>query len=93
MSQPTGAATGTERPAARSPQQIEAEIEATRTSLAGNLDVLQERLSPASLAQAARDKVMGVVRRDDGSLDPVRASVAAGVVLVIALYLIRRRRL
>ena len=81
------------QPAARTPEQIEAEIEATRSELTGNIDVLQRRLSPMSIAGAARDKVVGVVRRDDGSLDPVRASVVAGVVVVVALYLIRRRRL
>ncbi|MFI5101317.1 MAG: DUF3618 domain-containing protein [Actinomycetes bacterium] len=81
------------QPAARTPDQIEAEIAATRTELTGNIETLQRRLSPASLAEAARDKVVGVIRRDDGSLDPVRASVVAGVVVVLTLYLIRRRRL
>ncbi len=81
------------QPAARTPDQIEAEIASTRTELTGNIETLQRRLSPASLAEAARDKVLGVVRRDDGSLDPVRASVVAGVVVVVTLYFIRRRRL
>jgi Protein of unknown function (DUF3618) len=81
------------QPAARTPEQIEAEIAVTRTELTGNIEVLQRRLSPASLLGAAKDKVVGVVRRDDGSLDPVRASVVAGVVVVLTLYLIRRRRL
>jgi hypothetical protein len=80
-------------PAARTPEQIEAEIQVARSELTGNIDVLQRRLSPASLVEAVRDKAVGVVRRPDGSLDPVRASVAAGVVVVLALYLIRRRRL
>ena len=81
------------QPAARTPEQIEAEIAVTRTELTGNIEVLQRRLSPANLLGAAKDKVVGVVRRDDGSLDPVRASVVAGVVVVLTLYLIRRRRL
>jgi len=96
VTQPTGTATGParpDRPAPRSPAQIEAEIEATRTALADHIETLQDRLSPASIAQAAKDRVLRVVKRDDGSLDPVRASVAAGVAVVLVLYLIRRRRI
>lgn len=77
----------------RSPDQIEAEIEATRESLADDIDVLQVRLSPANLAQAAKEKVLGVFRRPDGSLDPVRTGVAVTVAVVLVAYLVRRRRL
>jgi Protein of unknown function (DUF3618) len=98
VSQVTGSATEPARPVVtrpepRSPDQIEAEIEATRSALADRLDALQHRVSPASMAQAARDRAMRVFRRDDGSLDPVRTSVAAGVAIVLVLYVVRRRRL
>ena len=98
MSMVTGSATDSTppeetRPAPRSPDQIEAEIEATRTALAGRIDALQHKVSPASLAQAARNRAMRVFQRDDGSLDPVRTSIAAGVAVVLVLYVVRRRRL
>ena len=93
MSQPTAAAAGASPPATRTPAQIETEIEATRVSLAGSIDLLQNRLSPASLAQAVRDKAVGVFKREDGSLDPVRTAAVAGVTVVLFLYMLRRRRL
>ena len=37
--------------------------------------------------------MLRVVERDDGSLDPVRVTVAAAVTVVLVLYVIRRRRL
>ena len=77
----------------RSPEQIEAEIEATRESLADDIDVLQDKLNPAHIAQVAKDKVFGVFRRPDGSVDPVRAAVAVGAVVVLVAYLVRRRKL
>ena len=93
MTQPTGTATGSApaRPTPRTPDQIEADIEATRTALAGRIETLQARLTPASLARGVRDRAMRVLQRDDGSLDPVRVSVAAGVGLVLVLYVVRRR--
>jgi hypothetical protein len=88
--------TTTERPAprpARSPDQIEAEIARTRESLADDIDVLQERLSPANLMQRAKARVVGVFQRPDGSLDPVRTGIAVGVGVVLVVYLVRRRNL
>lgn len=98
MTQPT---TGTATPAAapdvgtqpRTTDQIEAEIEATRTALVGRFETLQRRLSPGSVVQVAKDRVLRVVKRDDGSYDPVRVSVAASVALVLVVYVIRRTRL
>ena len=40
----------------RKPEQIEREIETTRTQLAGTLDELAERVSPERLAGQARDR-------------------------------------
>ena len=78
---------------ARTPEQIEAEIARTRESLADDIDVLQERLSPANILDRARRRVVGVFQRPDGSLDPVRTGIAVGVGVVLVLYVVRRRNL
>ena len=93
MSQPTGAPPADTAQAARTPEQIEAEIARTRESLADEIDVLQDRLSPASLAGAARDLVLRPLRRPDGSFDPVRTAAAATVAVILLAYLVRRRGL
>jgi Protein of unknown function (DUF3618) len=77
----------------RKPEQIEAEIVQARDSLADSLDEIENRLRPANLVQAAKDRVMGLVRRPDGSIDPRRAAAAAGVGLLLVTYLVRRRRI
>jgi hypothetical protein len=78
---------------ARKPELIEAEIVQARDSLADSLDVIESRLRPANLVQSAKDRAMGLVQRPDGSLDPRRAAAVAGVALLLAVYLVRRRRL
>ena len=93
MSQLTGAPPTADATQPRTPEQIEAEIALTRESLAVEIDVLQERLSPANLAQAAKARAIGLLRRPDGSLDAVRVAAAASVALVLVTYLVRRRRL
>ena len=96
MTQPTGtpaAPAAAARPVTRTPEEIEAEIEATRTALVGRIEALQHRLSPGSMAQVAKDRATRVLRRSDGSYDPVRVSIAAGVGLVLVVYVVRRARL
>jgi hypothetical protein len=78
---------------ARKPEQIEAEIVQARDSLVSTLDTLENKLRPANLIQAAKDKAIGVVRRPDGSLDPRRAAIVAGAGLILVTYFIRRRKL
>lgn len=78
---------------ARKPEQIEAEIAQARDSLASTIDTLENRLRPANLIQAAKDKAIGVVRRPDGSIDPRRAAIVAGAGLILVTYFIRRRKL
>ena len=78
---------------ARKPEQIEAEIVQARDSLADSIDVLENRLRPANLVEAAKARVVGVVKRTDGSLDPKRVAIVAGVGLVLVTYFVRRRRL
>jgi Protein of unknown function (DUF3618) len=97
VTQPTGTAAPAAAPDVgsqpRTTDEIEAEIEATRTALVGRIETLQHRLSPGSVAQVARDRVLRVVKRDDGSYDPVRVSVATGVAVVLFLYVVRRAKL
>lgn len=78
---------------ARPPREIEADIAATRETLADAIDAITERMQPANIASRAKDRVIALYKRDDGSVDPVRTGATAGVVLIVALYLIRRRRL
>jgi hypothetical protein len=78
---------------ARKPEQIEAEIVVARDSLADSLDEIENRLRPANLVQAAKDRVVGLVRRPDGSIDPRRAAAVAGVGLLLVTYFVRRRKL
>ncbi len=78
---------------ARKPEQIEAEIVQARDSLASTLDTLENKLRPANLIQAAKDRAIGIVRRPDGSLDPRRAAIVAGAGLILVTYFIRRRKL
>ena len=78
---------------ARKPEQIEAEIVQARDSLASTIDTLENRLRPANLIQAAKDRAIGVVRRPDGSLDPRRTAIVAGAGLILVTYFIRRRKL
>ena len=78
---------------ARKPEQIEAEIVQARDSLASTIDTLENRLRPANLIQAAKDRAIGVVRRPDGSIDPRRAAIVAGAGLILVTYFIRRRKL
>jgi len=80
-------------PSARPPQEIEADIAATRETLADAIDAITERMQPANIATRAKDRVIAFYKKDDGSVDPVKAGATAGVVLIVALYLIRRRRL
>ena len=78
---------------ARKPEQIEAEIVQARDSLASTLDTLENKLRPANLIQAAKDRAIGIVRRPDGSLDPRRAAIVASAGLILVTYFIRRRKL
>jgi len=70
----------------RGPDQIQREIEATRTQLAGTLDELAERVSPKRLATQARERAVEFFRT------PAGMSVLGGVTLLVALGVARRAR-
>ncbi|QQS00187.1 MAG: DUF3618 domain-containing protein [Austwickia sp.] len=70
---------------ARSPRQIEADIEATRTRLANTIDELAYRSKPAVIAN--RQKDAAVVKLQDTFMTPngdVRIDRVAAVVVVVA---------
>jgi hypothetical protein len=70
----------------RSPEQIQREIETTRTQLAGTLDELAERVSPKRLADQGRDRAVGLLRT------PAGMAAAGSVTLLVALGVARRAR-
>jgi hypothetical protein len=70
----------------RSPEQIQREIETTRTQLAGTLDELAERVSPKRLAGQALDRAVEFLRT------PAGMAAGGGVALLVALGVARRAR-
>lgn len=70
----------------RDPDQIQREIETTRTQLAGTLDELAERVSPKRLADQARQRAVEFLRT------PAGMAVVGGVTLLVALGIARRAR-
>ena len=70
----------------RDPDQIQREIEATRTQLAGTLDELAERVSPKRLAAQARDRAIEFLQT------PAGMAVVGAVTLLVALGVARRVR-
>ena len=70
----------------RDPDQIQREIEATRTQLAGTLDELAERVSPKRLSMQARERAVGFFQT------PAGMAVLGSVTLLVALAVARRSR-
>jgi hypothetical protein len=70
----------------RDPEQIQREIESSRTHLASTLDELADRVSPKRLAGEARQSATTFLQT------PVGMAGIAGVVLLIALGVARRAR-
>ncbi len=91
----------------RSPEQIERDIAATRTQLAGTIDEIADKVSPAKVKRRAVDRAKAEVDRikarigeqitdDNGNIDPKKvaplAAAALGLVLFRALRKVRDRR-
>lgn len=70
----------------RDPEQIQREIESSRTQLAVTLDELAEKVSPKRLANEAKGTATAFLQT------PVGMALAGGVVLLIALAVTRRVR-
>ena len=72
----------------RSPEQIQADIDAAQQRLADQVDTLSERLAPQSLAEDAIDSVKRVFVEEDGT--PKRKPIAIAVGTVAGLLLLRK---
>ncbi len=78
---------------ARSLDEIESDLDATRARLAGRLGDLQDYISPKNVAQRQMVKIKGVFVDEYGGIKPDRVLVAAGIVVaIIGLGVLRRRR-
>jgi hypothetical protein len=79
-------------PAARTADEIAAEIEVTRERLATTIDTLVYRAKPKTIAARQVDSIKAAFRHDDGSLNTVMvAKVAGGVVAFVALVVAIRK--
>ncbi len=82
---------------ARSPRQIEADIEATRTRLASTIDELAYRAKPNVVAQRQKDaavvKLQDTFMTPNGDLRMERvAAVAVAVAVLVGIGIFRRTR-
>jgi hypothetical protein len=82
---------------AKSVDQIEADIAAARTRLAGTVDELQTRTAPQEIARrqvaSVRARFTEATRTESGDLRTERiAALAAAAVALIGLGALRRRR-
>jgi hypothetical protein len=88
------AANGAKPPPARerTPAEIEADIERTRTQLAGTIDEIADRVHPKRVAQRGVDRARSVVMDGNGRPRPIPVAAAAiGAVALIALTVWRKR--
>jgi hypothetical protein len=72
----------------RSPEQIQADIDAAQQRLADQVDVLSERLAPQALAEEALGGVKRVFVDEDGT--PKRKPIAIVAGSVAGLLLLRK---
>lgn len=81
---------------ARSPRQIEVDIEATRTRLASTIDELAYRTKPAVVVQRQKDVVVAKLQETfltpNGDLRMDRVAAVVAVVAVLVSIGIKRRR-
>src|SRR4051794_26343367 len=77
---------------ARTPAEIEAEIEATRARLAGTVDAIGDRVRPANVARRCLASARAQLVEPDGRLRTARvAALAAAAAGVVAVLVWRRR--
>jgi hypothetical protein len=87
-----GKAADTTKPAekpvpARSLDEIETDLDATRARLAQGLDDLQAYVSPKNVIQRQVDKAKGVFVDQYGGIKPERVAMAAGAVVAVVVVL------
>jgi F0F1-type ATP synthase membrane subunit b/b' len=73
---------------ARTPEQIQADIDAAQQRLADQVDELSDRLAPQALAEDALGSVKKVFVEEDGSPKVKPIAIAAGT--VTALLVLRK---
>lgn len=77
----------------RTPEELEADVEAQREQLAGTVDELAAKLDVKSQAQAKVASLKDSATTDDGTPRPeVLAAVGSLVAMVVVLVLWRHRR-
>ena len=80
----------------QTPAQIEAEIEATRTRLAGTVDELAIRVQPKEIARRsaadAKAKLQEATHTEDGALRTERVAAVGGAALLLAVVIGLRAR-
>lgn len=88
----------------RSPEQIERDIAATRTQLAGTIDEIADKVSPAKVKRRAVDRAKAEIDRikarigqritdDNGNIDPKKvAPLAAAALGLVVLRVVRKAR-
>ncbi len=96
-SRATRATPATATPAAKSPRELEAEINAARQRLATTIDELAHRAKPKEIArrqaESAKVSFTKATRTESGDLRTERvAALAAAAVALIGLGVLRRRR-
>ena len=78
---------------ARSPKDIEREIEVTRNRLAGTIDEISDRVKPATIVGKAKDKARAQVVDGDGAVRVDRvAGAAAAAVSALCMAILRKLR-
>ena len=93
MSEPSGTATSSPNGRARSPKDIERDIETTRARLAGTIDEIGERVKPANVVERVKDKALAQVVDGGGAVRTERVAALGGALLVfVGLLVVRARR-
>jgi hypothetical protein len=70
-----------------------ADLEEARQSLAAHIDAISDRVKPANLVRRQARRARSLVQGDDGSINTRNVAIAAGVVAVLVLYAVRKRRI
>ena len=86
----TGRVTSNGRVARRDSEDIVAEIERTRQSLARTIDTLADRVSPASNARRLRERATGELRRPEVQLAAVAVTLAVTGIVIYRIWGRRR---
>jgi Protein of unknown function (DUF3618) len=77
---------------ARTPEEIEADIERAREQLAQTLDLIADRVSPKNVAKRSADRTREQFVYSDGTMRTERIVAAVAVVSLVLGFLLWRRR-